>query len=232
MATPTMPAMPQLPAAQRVTEACRRRDESDYVCEFWTAFGWTVLTLGVFGYYIFYQLMRRDRDHMRRRLDVLEAATENAWEVAGRSGLQDELRPKFERLSAQTGDLRKMSTEFRDPAIWLVLTILTGIAEIIGWIFLDQDLTRHSGLERTAQAELTTIYARLGFELPDGPISVKGAHNYVGRIVASVFTVGIYSLWWWADIMREGNDHFAENWQWEDNLARVVTSTTGEAGAA
>ena len=224
MATPTVP-IPQLPSPERVRIAYQQRNDSDYIAKFWTAFGWTLLTLGVYGFYIFYQLMRRDRDHNRRRLELIEGATAHAWEAAGRDGLQDELRPNFERLSAHTEVMRKMTNDFRDPVIWLVLTIVTGLAELIAFIFMDQDLVKHGAAEAAAQAELSEIYTRLGQQLPAGPVVPKGQHNYVGRIVATVFSFGFYLLWWWADIMREGNDHFEANWAWEDQLANAVVAT-------
>ena len=35
----------------------------------------SIITCGIFGLYIFYQLMRRDRDHNRRRYEMLDAAS-------------------------------------------------------------------------------------------------------------------------------------------------------------
>ncbi len=49
-------------AAGEIREALRRRAETDYLFDFWTAFGWTLLTGGIYGYYVFYQLIRRMRD--------------------------------------------------------------------------------------------------------------------------------------------------------------------------
>jgi hypothetical protein len=53
---------------------------------------------------------------------------------------------------------------------------------------------------------------------------VKGKHNYVGRIVATIFTLGLYSLWWLRNLMEEPNEHFRTNWPQEDALAAAVQS--------
>jgi hypothetical protein len=50
---PQTPAVPQMPAAERVRLAARQRGESDYIFSYWTALGWTILTLGIFGFYVF-----------------------------------------------------------------------------------------------------------------------------------------------------------------------------------
>jgi hypothetical protein len=60
--------------------ACQRRSETDYLFNFWTAFGWTILTLGFFWFYVVYQLVRRMRDHNARRLELFDAALTVAWE--------------------------------------------------------------------------------------------------------------------------------------------------------
>src|SRR5262249_13669280 len=159
---------------------------TDYIFNFWTALGWTILTLGIYGFYVFYQLMRRMRDHNARRLELLEAAIAMGWEEAGRRGLQDELTPSFQRASLHLAALRKQTTEFRDPVIWLLLSIVAGgLVHLIAFIFLDQDLVNHDLAEVGIEYELALIYGRLGHQLgfPDSQ-RVKREHNYVGRVIA------------------------------------------------
>ncbi|MEA2900415.1 MAG: hypothetical protein QOH36_302 [Actinomycetota bacterium] len=225
---PTPPPLPSLPAAERVRIAYQRRPETDYVFSFWTALGWTVLTCGIFGYYVVYQLVRRMREHNRRRLDLLEASIGFAWEQAQRRpAVADELRPTFESMAGNLGVLRQMTSDFRDPAVWTLLAFLTGgIATVVAFVLLDGDLVRHTAAERAVQADLGRVYLRLGQDLgPDeGPAdaAVKGRHNYGGRIAASLASFGIYLLWWYRDVMVEANRHFAEDWAWEDRLGAAV----------
>ena len=75
----------------------------------------TIITCGIYGIFVFYQLMRRVRDHNRRRLELLDAATDFAWQQAVARGIDEELRPNFERISRNLGVLRQLTTEFRDP---------------------------------------------------------------------------------------------------------------------
>lgn len=218
--------VPAPPALERLRLAYRSRHESDYVFNFWTALGWTLLTCGIYGIYVFYQLMRRMRDHNRRRLEMLDAATAYAWEQAERQGAAEELRPAFERIAGNLAVLRQMTTDFRDPIVWTVLSVVAGgIATIIAYVLLDGDLVKHDYHEGAVEAELSTILARLGTPVPPpDPARLKGRHNYVGRIVALLLTCGIYGFWWLYDLMVEPNRHFQQNWAWEDGLARAVQS--------
>lgn len=220
------PGPPSIQPVDRIRLAYQRRHETDYIFSFWTALGWTILTLGVFYFYVFYQLMRRMRAHNLRRLELLEAARDFAWGVAGDRGLQEELRPHFERAATHLDGLRRITTEFRDPGIWLLLSIIggrLGVVEIIAYVFLDGDLVRHDTAEGGTEAELAAIYARLGQPVPQpDPARLKGTHNYVARIIVSIVTLGIYAFWWTYNVMNEPNRHFETNWPWEDSLAQAV----------
>jgi hypothetical protein len=163
------------------------------------------------------------RDHNARRLELLDAAATVAWEQAGRQG-QQELAPSFERAACHRAVLRRMTGDFREPVIWLLLAIIArGITEIVGFVLLDQDLIKHSQAEAGAGHELSVIYGQLGQQLasPD-PNRVKRPDNYVGRIVAAIFSFGIYMFWWYYDQMQAPNKHFAGNWVQEDELAQAV----------
>ena len=81
---PGPPALPALPPADRVFAAREGRDSTDYIFSFWSALGWTVLTFGIYGFYVFYQLVRRMRDHNARRLEMLDAALAFGWSRRGR----------------------------------------------------------------------------------------------------------------------------------------------------
>ena len=220
---PQMPTPPPVPAAERVRLAARRRNETDYIFHYWAALGWTILTFGIYGLYIFYQLIRRMRDHNARRLELLDAATAVAWEQAGRQGLQQELAPSFERAAGHLAVLRQMTGDFRDPVIWLLLAIVVGIVQIVGFVLLDQDLVKHGQAEAGAGHELSVIYGRLGQHLPAADRGqVKRPDNYVGRILAVVFTFGLYMFWWLYNQMQEPNKHFVSNWAQEDDLVNAV----------
>jgi hypothetical protein len=225
---PQMPTPPQMTAAERVRAAVRRRDETDYIFHYWTALGWTVLTFGIYGFYVFYQLVRRMRDHNARRLELLDAATTVAWDQAGRQGLQQEMAPSFERAAGHLAVLRQMTGDFREPVIWLLLAIVVrGITEIVAFVLLDQDLIKHSQAEAGAGHELSVIYGRLGLQVPSPDQGqVKGPDNYVGRILAAIFTLGIYMFWWFYNQMDEPNKHFTSNWAQEDHLVDVLNAVS------
>ncbi len=217
---------PSLPPIDRMTIAWQRRTETDYIFDYWTALGWTVLTLGIYGLYVFYQLVRRMRDHNARRVELLDASLAFAWEEAGRRGVQEELTPSFQRASAHMDVLRRMTTDFREPVIWLVLAIVArGLVEIIAFVLLDQDLVKHDHAEIGVEYELSVIFGRFGQTLPAPDQGrAKGQDNYVGRIIATIVTLGIYLFWWYYNQMIDPNRHFQTNWVEEDALIAAANA--------
>jgi hypothetical protein len=219
----------------RIRAAYDRRAQTDYV---FTGPGLniflTIITCGIFGFYLFYQLMRRDRDHNQRRLEFLEAANVYAWELASERGLVDELRPAFDRIAGSLGTMQRLTREFRDPTVWVVIDVVggsvnlifPGIAQVVGFIFIDQDFDAHDRAEVAIEADLGQVYTRLGLTLPSpDPARVKGKHNYAGRVIASVFTCGIYLFWWLRDMQVEGNRHVEGNWPFEDAVVAAVAAS-------
>lgn len=218
------PGPPPLLASDRALIAYQRRGETDYIFGYWTALGWTILTLGIYGLYVFYQLVRRMRDHNARRVELLDATLAFAWEEAGRQGLQDELTPSFQRAGAHMDVLRRMISDFREPVVWVVLAIIArGLVEIIAFVLLDQDLVKHDRAEVGVEYELSLIFGRLGQALPAPDQGrVKGNNNYLGRIVATVFSLGIYLFWWYYNQMNDPNRHFEGNWIQEDAIIGAI----------
>jgi hypothetical protein len=103
-----------------------------------------------------------------------------------------------------------------------VLRLLGTIVDIILFILLDGDLVKHDAAERAAEAELAGIYGARGAELAPPTGAAKQPHNYVARVIVTIVTVGIYFLWWTYNIMVDENQHFEENWAWEDSLRHAL----------
>jgi hypothetical protein len=222
--SPGPPPAPSASPADRVRRAWQLRTESDYHFDFWTALGWTILTLGIYAFYVIYQLVRRSRDHNARRIELLDAATTFAWQQAEARGVANELQANFSRISAELNVLRQQATQFRDPVVWTLLTLIgSSIVHVILYILIDGDLVTHDRAEGAIEHELSVIYTRLGAAVPaPDPARLKAKHNYAGRIVAALLTCGIYLLFWQYNVMTETNVHYEQNWRWEDALAASI----------
>ena len=156
--------------AERVRQAVDERAATDYMFGFWSALGWTVLTLGVYSFYVFYQLMRRSRKHNRRRVALLAAAHDLAAERAVEQDNTEAVRGELDRVDGDVQQLRALDNDFRDPMLWLLACLIgNGLAWLAGAVLLDQDLIRHERHERDTVAALTRVFAELGIPCPRPP---------------------------------------------------------------
>jgi hypothetical protein len=217
---PSVPVMPQATPRQRLRMAVTARNDTDYYFEFWSAFGWTLLTCGIYGLYVTYQLMQRSVRHNQRRIEVLDATTAILWEQAVNAGRGDELTPWFQAVGAPLAGMRQITTEFRDPAMWTLITAFTGgIGTVLRDVFLDKDLVQHEAAERAAEDQLAALAAALGTPVTLYPAPPpKGPHNVGGRVLALFGSCGLYGLWWLNDIMVQGNQNHAVDRAREDAL--------------
>jgi len=213
----------QVSPAQRVGLSVGRRTATDYEFSYWTALGWTVLSFGIYGIYVFYQLFRRMREHNQRRLELLEAANLWAWEEAHRQGVEAQLLGRFETVAGHLEPMRYMTGQVRDPVAWTIFYVIgSWVATLVGFVLLDGDLVDHGRAETDAEAELTEIYRQLGRPLGATPVEVETDHRNGWRVAVTFLTFGLYLFWWYYDMMGEPNRHFRRDWQWEDALLTAL----------
>lgn len=206
--------------AERLRAAVSARLTTDYVFSFWTALGWTLLTCGIFGYYVVYKQFQRSVEHNRRRIEVLDAATTLAWERAQAAGRAEELTPWFQAIGVQIDVLRRQTTEFRDPGIWTVLAVVGGgIAQARGVrVPRPGPGGPRSGraLGRRPVGRPVRLTRHSGGPSP-GP-RPQDPHNVTGRVLATLGTCGLYVFWWQYDVMVQGNANYMVDWAREDAL--------------
>jgi len=115
---------PPASAAERVRLAAQRRGESDYIFSYWTALGWTVLTSGSTA---ITSCTSSSGACATTTHAVSNCSTRPQRRPGSRPGgraYKPELMPSFQRIAGQLAVLRQMTSEFREPFIWLVLAVV------------------------------------------------------------------------------------------------------------
>ncbi len=228
-----LPYVPSpLPPSERVRVAWQDRPRTDYVFDFWTAFGWAVLTFGYWGLYAFYQLIRRMRDHIARRAEFFEGAVGVLAAEIERQGRQDDLTTYLDRVRSNLWILHGYTNEFRDPVMWTLLGFFTSpIAQLVGFHLLDRDIVRYQPVVASIEADVAYVMSELGHPMTAPVRTPKGPHNTAGRVVAFIFSFGIYGIWWWYDMLDDGNTFLDEGWPLEDAVSRAVQAIIGTEAA-
>ena len=157
-------ARPSPPPPIASALAWQRRTESDYIFDFWTALGWTILTCGIYGFYVIVPTrapLARPQPAAASRCSTPRPRSRGSKPQA--RGLAAELRPAFERIAAELAVLRNQTTRVPRPDdLDRSSRSSGGIVHIIVYILLDGDLVAHDRAEGAIETELSAIYARLG----------------------------------------------------------------------
>jgi Domain of unknown function (DUF4234) len=205
----------------------RKRLESDVRLSFamYLVLGW--LTLGVYAWYIHYKLMARQQDHFRRMgrfvADLLKVVEERA-ELVGKT---EECRSDLYELRGLNDSFQRLNQQSQhSSALWLILSIATlGIASLYPLYFLNKDLQRHQAAEAEYVDKASMLLTKLGVGRHAVVAEqVAPDRSYPLYVVLSIVTLGVFGYYWLYALIKDGNDHFAENDRFEDQLLATIRS--------
>ncbi len=218
---------------------------SSYVL--WTALAVILLTrvfrmllgldfiLGIFGTlgfvasvglsYLTYSLINRQNKHATREQELFWEALNQARSQTS----QDDMKVLIP-LSSAEGDFSKLlqKTHERSAVLWALLALIP----YAGWIFLvmalyllSQDSNAHEQSERLFLEDIDrTLGALASKSLP--PKSVpQYPKNSLGYAIASVLTLGVFSLFWLHKMVKEPEAHFGYHASFEPSLLEAFPGT-------
>ncbi|MGH2727975.1 MAG: DUF4234 domain-containing protein [Actinomycetota bacterium] len=124
--------------AQQALAEIQRRDETDYLFNWPTYFGWNILTLGlVYTHVATYRLIARRREHVARRLRLFSylwyALAERADEVGRRAEVQEGL-DNLARIHTQIESYEKAHAQ--DPKMWAIIRAIVRIGYVLAVVWI------------------------------------------------------------------------------------------------
>ena len=217
----------QLSYEQLALAQVQSRETTDYRFAYWTYVGWTILTFGFYGHYATFKLVERRAEHAKRRLafmSYLWHALNAKAEAAGRRKEVAEGLDNLSRIYQQVETFERRNT--REPVLWMLLRIFIGVIGAYINHFLNKDLIFLDTWEDSYFSNVEWVMQRLGY-----PVSIpKRTRRVPDRstgvyVVASIFTAGIFTLYWRYTVMMDGNAHFDDDAAAEDAILRAMGLT-------
>lgn len=105
----------------------------------------------------------------------------------------------------------------------LALVLVSAILQFFMLWFLGKTMFEHSTRWSTFTIAARTALSKLGF--PSGrPFATHGLpeRSFVLYLVLSFFTVGIFYYYWLYALVKDPNEHFKHQWEFEDNIADAL----------
>lgn len=180
-----------------------------------------IITIGIWSLVVLYRNIKRHDEHFRRESalnndllhavkDRIQAAGVDPLSLPEIAALESAIRQKAE------------SEQPKGAALWLILTLISGLAGIYVIYFLTVDYFHHEQRQIDIVNKANAAFASAGL-----PISMRYDQRLPQRhfwlnLLVNIATIGIWGIIWSYRLLSDPNRHFENQWQWEDNLARYL----------
>jgi hypothetical protein len=196
------------------------RASTDFITDPGMAILLSLVTCGIYGFYIIYKLVQRRDEHFRRMAAVADTAIASLREKA--RGREELIAPELAQLDQVRMQMNAMATE-RGAAIWLLICALTGIGTFILYYLLMQDYVQHDQVEAQFFTLMSGALAKLGLSAQAAQaVPSVPQREFVTFLLLSIVTCGIYGLYWMYVMIKDFNDHFMAQVAWEDFLVQAL----------
>lgn len=198
----------------------RERPATDQEISFWLALLLSVVTFGLWTYYVIWQLVSRRDRHFRRVARLAEDATAYLRDRSQEAGA--DLGPQLARLSETQRGMRESAHE-RGALIWTILCLLTsGVAALILYCVLMGDYRRHQAQEEELVAALNDAFNTLGehpglVAVPEIPERSCGLYIFL-----TIITFGLFGIYWYYCLIEDPNRHFRAQAEWEQRVETAL----------
>lgn len=173
----------------------------------------TLITLVIsipLGIYVLYKLISRRNNHFKRVHKLYKNII----------ALLDSLGMKGPEIADIRWWVQEMEYEEspRYTGLWIILTLVTGLATFYVYHFLNKDFYNHERREERIFKDLQSIFEKEGIPVGNLDISVIPNRNTILYIILTVITGGLFGLYWIYTLVRDPNNHFIEHRRIEEKL--------------
>jgi hypothetical protein len=207
----------------------RRRNDTDTQLSYAMYLVLGFVTLGIYAIYVNYKLIERQQEHYKRMTrfndDLFKVVEERAEDV----GKTEEVRRDVDELRTLNDEFQRLQRgKERNPALWTILSIVTlFILFFYVLYFLNDDLLKHQRAEAEYIEKASAVLNKLG--IGGHPVVVEQVvpdRSFPLYLFLTIFTFGLFELYWAYVRIKDGNDHFNEHDRFENQLMSLIRSAT------
>jgi len=202
----------------------RQRGTTDWQTGFWSAFLLSIITCGIYMFYVIYKLLERREQHFERMVSFRTHLIDVIKEKAEAAGKMAEVEQDITQLEGMNLDAtnRDRAGE-KSPVLWLVLSIAIGVVVYYVYYFLNDDFRAHESNEHQFMLKASEIMNKLGTTSNQivTPVAVP-ERKFVTFLILTIVTCGIYGIYWLYTIITDPNNHFDGHTAWESELYTML----------
>ncbi len=173
---------------------------------------------------LIYKLFNRNNMHNRREATLRMALVDFLRGKAAEKGISQSISPQLQTMDSINYESRTHEPE-RSAALWAILPIIP----FVGWIFMLIALyyltSYPPGHDRrwhafTQQAQYAGSQLGMSLMLPSWKSLPE--RSFIIYFILTILTLGIFMIYWYYVLIKDMNEHYRSQWQFEDQLAREI----------
>ncbi|MHB1326433.1 MAG: DUF4234 domain-containing protein, partial [Thermoleophilia bacterium] len=127
----------------------RQRTETDWQTEFWPAFLLSIVTCGIYMFFILFKLLERREQHFERMVNMRTHLMDVLKEKAAAAGKTVDLEEDMKQLEGLDYDATNRDHQGdKSPVMWLVLSLVASPVVYYVYYFLNDDFRAHESHDR------------------------------------------------------------------------------------
>jgi len=167
-----------------------------------------------------YYLIDRRNSHFKRQQRLFKALVKYLQVSAKAADLH---ASRFAELIEDSAD----EEQERPAGIWAILNLFAApIVSLVVAFNLTQDLCRHDARQINFQETLSKAFTDVGLASPS-PVSPKPLRrDTVLFLLLTVITAGLFWIYWFHILLKDYNEHFANQAVYEDGVLAALKHTS------
>ena len=202
----------------------RQRNLTDWQTAFWPAILLSIVTCGIYMFYIIYKLLERREQHFERMVSFRTHLIEVLKEKAEAAGKTADLEQDIAALEGMNLDAtnRDRAGE-KSPVLWMVLSIVVGVVIYYVYYFLNDDFRAHESNEHDFMLKASEVMNKLGIT-PNQIVTntMVPERNFVTFLILTIVTCGIYGIYWVYTLITDPNNHFDDHAVWASQALAIL----------
>jgi len=180
--------------------------------------------------YLIYLLVRRRNEHFARQNRLMNSLISTIREVQVKKGISVE-------INLSSADRTMRETQFEEgeksAVLWAILVFLIGIpvlglvgviALLYVFYFLGRDWRRHEQREDLYFQDVERACSPLGIAFTLRRLERIPNRSFALYLIATIFTLGIFGIYWLYTLIVDPNNHFRTHVGFEDGLVGGLAS--------
>lgn len=170
--------------------------------------------------YVFYHLIKRRNAHFRRdaalRGGIIQYLKERVG-VKKESLVTSEIATMNLVHSESLGEEREKSA-----VVWTILSFVIPLVGIYVLYFLTKDPPKHDQRQLIFMQQVQSAASKIGLTLVVPSWKALPGRSFALYFIITLL-VGLFIVYWYYVLIKDFNDHFKAQWQFEDQLISAVS---------